>query len=194
MRTWLIWLTLLVILKAPVLVATGSPYLGYRSVVYVVAGFAGIVALSLLCLQPLLATNLLPDLRPSTSRRLHQWLGMALVSLVLVHVTGLWITSPPDVVDALLLQSPTPFSIWGVLAMWALFAAALLAAMRRKLKFAPRMWRLCHLGLVSVTVVGTVLHALLIEGAMELTTKIMICAAAVLAILWALSRQVSSSQ
>ena len=29
---------------------------------------------------------------------------------VVIHVAGLWITSPPDMIDALLFTSPTPFS------------------------------------------------------------------------------------
>jgi hypothetical protein len=47
-----------------------------------------------------------------------------LVVAVVVHVGGLWITSPPDMIDALLLTSPTPFSAFGVIAMWAIFAVA----------------------------------------------------------------------
>ena len=65
-----------------------------------------------------------------------------LVVAVVIHVAALWITSPPDVVDALLFASPTPFSAWGVIAMWAVFAAALLAALRRRLRLRPRTWRI----------------------------------------------------
>ena len=36
----------------------------------------------------------------------------------------LWITNLPDEIDGLLFASPTPFSAWGVIAMWAVFAAA----------------------------------------------------------------------
>jgi len=36
-------------------------------------------------------------------------------------------------IDALLFTSPTPFSPFGVIAMWAIFAVALLAALRRRL-------------------------------------------------------------
>jgi hypothetical protein len=66
-------------------------------------------------------------------------MGSLLVALVLVHVGGLLIASPPDAIDALLLRSPTPFSVWGVLAMWATFAAALLAALRERLAIRPRL-------------------------------------------------------
>jgi predicted ferric reductase len=90
-------------------------------------------------------------------------------------VAGLWVTSPPDMVDALLFVSPTPFSAWGVIAMWALFAAALLALLRRRLHLRFRTWRLGHTTLTSVTVLGSVVHAMLIEGTMEIMTKTALC-------------------
>ena len=72
----------------------------------------------------------------------------------LIHVGGLWITSPPDVIDALLFASPTPFSAWGVIAMWAIFVAALLAAFRRRLRLRPRTWRIAHSSAAAVVVVN----------------------------------------
>ena len=94
--------------------------------------------------------------------------------MVVVHVGGLWITSPPDMIDALLFASPTPFSPFGVIAMWAIFAVALLAAFRRRLGL--RTWRIAHMVLAAVIVVGTVLHGVLIEGAMETVSKAALCA------------------
>ena len=99
-----------------------------------------------------------------------------LVAAVLVHVGGLWITSPPDMIDALLLTSPTPFSPFGVIAMWAIFAVALLAALRRRLGLRLRTWRIAHTLLAVVIVVGSVAHGLLIEGAMETVSKAVLCA------------------
>jgi hypothetical protein len=98
------------------------------------------------------------------------------VAAVALHVLGLWLTSPPDVVDALLFRSPTPFSAWGVIAMWAVFASALLAALRRRLRLRPIVWRLCHLTLAAVIVVGGVVHAMLIEGTMGMASKAALCA------------------
>ncbi|MEL7398365.1 MAG: ferric reductase, partial [Pseudomonadota bacterium] len=94
---------------------------------------------------------------------------------VLLHVGGLWITSPPDVIDALTFRSPTPFSLWGVIAMWAIFAAALLAGLRRGLKLRVTTWRKVHTGLAAITVSGTAAHALLIEGTMETLSKVALC-------------------
>lgn len=172
-RRALVWAGLAAALLVPVVLAARSPLLAYRDGVYILAGFAGIAALGLLLLQPLLAGGYLPGLRLRLARRLHAWVGAALVLLVVAHVGGLWLTSPPDVVDALLLRSPTAFSAWGVAAMWAAFAAAGLAALRGRLR--PRAWRRGHLGLAVVVVLGTVIHALLIEGAMEPVTKAGLC-------------------
>jgi predicted ferric reductase len=95
---------------------------------------------------------------------------------VVVHVAGLWITSPPDMIDALLFTSPTPFSAFGVIAMWAIFAVALMVALRRRLRLRPRTWRIAHTLLAVVIVVGSVVHGLLIEGAMETVSKAALCA------------------
>jgi len=171
---------------APIAIAANSPFLAWRNGVYIAAGFAGILALALLFLQPLLVAGVLPGLRRIRGRRAHAWGGAALVLAIVVHVGGLWITSPPDVLDALLFASPTPFSVWGVLAMWAAFAAAALAALRRPLRLRPKHWRLGHSALVAVVVSGTVIHAVLIEGAMETVSKIALCVFAVGATLAAL--------
>ncbi|MGI9489686.1 MAG: ferric reductase, partial [Geminicoccaceae bacterium] len=98
------------------------------------------------------------------------------ITAVVAHVAGLWITSPPDVADALLFASPTPFSAWGVIAMWAIFVAALLAARRHRLR--PRAWRIAHTALVAVVVSASVVHALLIEGTMGMASKTALCALA----------------
>ena len=95
---------------------------------------------------------------------------------VVIHVAGLWITSPPDMIDALLFESPTPFSPFGVIAMWVIFAVALLAALRRRLGLRPQTWRIAHMSLAVVIVAGSVIHAMLIEGAMETVSKVVLCA------------------
>ncbi len=174
-RALLIWSGLALAIAVPVVVATRSDYLAWRDPIYIGAGFAGIIALGLMLLQPLLAGGYLPGLPPRPGRVVHRWVGAVLVGLVLIHVAGLYVTSPPDALDALLFRSPTPFSIWGVIAMWAIFAAALLAAIRHRARLGPRLWRLGHTSLVLVAVIGTVLHALFVDGAMEMITKAALC-------------------
>src|SRR5262249_4205615 len=87
----------------------------------------------------------------------------------------------PDMVDALLFTSPTPFSPFGVIAMWAIFAVALLATFRRRLGLRPRTWRIVHMVLGVVIVVGAVTHAILIEGTMETVSKAALCVLVVVA-------------
>ncbi|MEP0522127.1 MAG: ferric reductase-like transmembrane domain-containing protein [Hyphomicrobiales bacterium] len=175
-RSILIWVALTAFTAVPIVLATESPQLQWRGPIYILAGFAGILALALLLVQPLLIAGYLPGLSPMTARKIHRWIGGFLVATVALHVIGLWITSPPDVVDALLFVSPTPFSAWGVIAMWAVFVAAALAALRRVLRMRPKIWRISHTFLVAVTIIGTVVHAMLIEGTMETLSKAALCA------------------
>jgi predicted ferric reductase len=171
----LIWAALAAAICVPIAAAAASPQLEWRDPVYIIAGFAGIIALSLLLVQPLLIAGYLPGLSAYRGRRAHHWIGGALVAAVVVHVAGLWITSPPDMIDALLFTSPTPFSPFGVIAMWAIFATALLALLRRRSGLRPRTWRVAHVSLAAVIVVGSIVHGLLIEGTMETMSKVALC-------------------
>ena len=175
-KVTLIWAALAAAICVPIAAAAASPLLTWRDPVYILAGFAGIIALGLVLVQPLLIGGYLPGLSGYRGRRTHHWIGGALVVAVVVHVGGLWITSPPDMVDALLFSSPTPFSPWGVIAMWAIFAVALLAALRRRLGLRARTWRIVHMPLAIVIVAGGVVHAILIEGTMETISKAALCA------------------
>lgn len=186
MRRTLIWVSLACAVSLPSFLAAKSPLMAWRDPIYIVAGFAGILALTLLLLQPLLAIGWIPGITLKNSRRLHRWLGGAFVLSIAVHVGALWKTSPPDVIDALTFTSPTRFSDWGVIAMWAALAAASLALVRRRLK--PTTWRLGHSSLVSITAVTSILHAVLIEGPMETVTKSALCALVFCATLAALSK------
>lgn len=183
-----VWLALIAAIAVPVVAAGFSPYLAWRSLIYIAAGFAGVIGLGLLLVQPLLAARMLPGLTVMNSRMVHRWVGITLIAMIALHVGGLWITSPPDVVDALLFRSPTPFSAWGVAAMWAAFAAAALAALRSRLGWRFRLWRLAHASLALVTILGTVVHAVLIEGTMETVTKAALCGLVVFACVGALIR------
>ena len=70
--------------------------------------------------------------------------------------------------------------------MWAAFAAALLALLRRRIGL--RVWRPAHFGLVTVVVAGTVVHALLIDGTMEAISKAALAVACLAALGAALLR------
>jgi predicted ferric reductase len=168
-RAALIWAVLAAAIGVPIALAATSPYLQWRDAIYIAASFAGIAALGLLLVQPLLIAGYLPGLSA-----FHHWVGGALVVAVVIHVVGLWITSPPDMLDALLFRSPTLFSPFGVVAMWAIFAVAVLALFRRRLRL--QTWRITHLSLAAVIVGGSVVHGMLIEGTMETMSKAALCA------------------
>lgn len=174
-RRILIWAALAVAVSFPIAAAGFSPQLAWRDPIYIAAGFAGVIGLVILLLQPVLAGKMLPGVSDHQARRMHRLAGTLLILSVVVHVAGLWITSPPDVIDVLLFRSPTPFGVWGVIAMWAVFGAALLALLRRRLRLRWRLWRLGHTALALLTVVGSVVHALLIEGTMETVSKALLC-------------------
>src|SRR3954470_18776642 len=174
-KATLIWAALAAVICLPIAFAAASPLLEWRGPVYILAGFAGIIALGLVLMHPLLIGGYLPGPSAYRARRAHHWIGGALVVAVVIHVGGLWVTSPPDMIDALTFSSPTPFSPFGVIAMWAIFAVALLAALRRRLGIRPRTWRIAHTLLAIVIVAGSALHALLIEGTMETISKAALC-------------------
>lgn len=173
-KATLIWAVLAIAVGVPIAAAAASPLLAWRDPIYITAGFAGIIALGLVLIQPLLIGGYLPGLPAYRGRRVHHWIAGALVAAVVIHVVGLWITSPPDMIDALLFVSPTPFSPFGVIAMWAIFAVAVIAAFRHRLS--RRAWRLVHMALAAIIVAGGIVHCLLIEGTMETASKAVLCA------------------
>jgi predicted ferric reductase len=173
-KVTLIWVALVAAICVPIAVAALSPLLAWRGPVYILAGFAGIIALGLVLVQPLLIAGYLPGLSGYRGRRAHHWIGGTLAVAVVIHVAGLWFTSPPDMIDALFFTSPTPFSPFGVIAMWAIFAVVLLAALRRRLGL--QTWRIAHMSLAVVIVVGSVVHGMLVEGTMETMSKAALCA------------------
>lgn len=182
-RAGLIWAAIATAVVVPFIAAALSPLLAWREPLYIVACLAGVAGLGLMMFQPLLIGGFLPGFSPYHARRLHRWTGALLVAAVGVHVAGLWITSPPDVIDALLFTSPTPFSAWGVIAMWAIFAVAIMVALRQRLGLRPRTWRIAHTLLAVVIVIGTAVHSVLVEGTMETVSKVALCVLVVAATL-----------
>ena len=95
-RAILIWTAVAAALAVPIAAAAASPLLAWRAPIYIVAGFAGVVGLALLLVQPLLIGGYLPGPSAYRARRLHRWIGGLLVAAVVIHVGALWITSPQD--------------------------------------------------------------------------------------------------
>lgn len=182
----LTWIALVAAVAIPVVAASLSPLLQWRTPIYIGAGFAGILGLCVMLFQPTLAAGLLPGLSIKVSRQVHAGLGVALFLLVVIHIVGLWITSPPDVIDALLFASPTSFSVWGVIAMWCILTSAVLVFFRRKFRRHLGVWKFFHKLFAAIAVIGTAVHALKIEGAMETTSKTALCVLVVAISAWVL--------
>ena len=169
----LIWGGLAAAVFVPVVIAARSPLLQWREPIYIIAGFAGIVAMAAMFCQPLLVGGRLPGLAVRQGRQIHYVIGVVLILMVIIHVAGLWVTSPPDMLDALTFSAPTAFSTLGVFSMWLLFAAAGFASARRHIRI--RCWRMGHATCVSLGVVTAVVHAMLIEGTMGMWSKAALC-------------------
>src|SRR3569833_4183250 len=89
-RAAAIWAVLAVAIGVPMALAAASDLLPWRGPLYILAGFAGIAALGLVLVQPLLIAGYLPGLNGYRGRRMHHWIGGALAAAVVIHVAGLW--------------------------------------------------------------------------------------------------------
>ena len=68
--------------------------------------------------------------------------------------------------------------------MWAVFAAAIIGLLRKRMGARLRVWRLVHTSLVCVVVVSTVVHAVQIEGTMEQISKSVLACIVVIVLGW----------
>lgn len=184
---WLMWALTACVVLLPLVLAASSPLQSGREFTYITGALAGVLALSLLCVQPLLAAGFLPGLSTLQTRRWHQWLGVLLLLAVASHIVGLYLTSPDDMLDALLLRAPTPFSLYGVIALWAVVLTGLSAAMRSRIRLCGSRWFIIHRLLAVIVVASSVVHALMIDGTMDELSKMIVCLCVVLATVVAMS-------
>lgn len=71
-RSALIWVFLAAVILVPLVAAATNPLLAWRQPVYIAAGFAGVIAMALLLVQPLLVCGYLPGLAAQHGRRVHR--------------------------------------------------------------------------------------------------------------------------
>jgi predicted ferric reductase len=174
-RSVVAWGLLAVCVLIPVGIAATNPLQASRDALWIAGGMAGVLALALLLLQPLLAAGALPGPTVPTARRWHRWLGATVVALTGLHIVGLYLSSPEDIADALLLVAPTPFSVYGVIGLGGVVLTAALVAFRSRLGLRHASWRMLHNGLALIVVMSSIAHALLIEGAMGTVSKAVLC-------------------
>jgi predicted ferric reductase len=171
----LVWCGIAACIFIPVGIATTDPVLASRDGFWIVGGMAGVVALAILLLQPLLAWGGLPGPSRTTTRRWHRLVGTTIVVLVGLHVGALYLSSPQDMIDALMLTAPTPFSVFGVIGLGGVLLTVVLVAMRSRTGLRYASWRIVHNGLALIIVLSSIAHALLIEGAMGPLSKAALC-------------------
>ena len=162
-------------------IAVSSPLLKSRDFVHIVGGLAGVLALVLLLIQPVLATAVLKGISPVQQRRWHLRTGILLVISLLVHIGALYLTSPDDMTDALLLRSATPFSVYGVIGLWGILLTATLVTVKSRLKISSKVWKGLHVSLAVIVAIASIVHALWIQGAMGVVSKWVLSAAIVVA-------------
>lgn len=177
----LLWPAITALVVWPVVAAAIDPLQRSRDALWVVGGLAGVVALALLLLQPLLAIGNKTGLQAGSARRWHRRLGMAAGCAVMLHVVALLIYSPEDIWDALLLEAPTPFSVYGVIALWSLLVSIGLAFAARRMRLATSAWRIAHSALALLITACGGTHALMIDGTMEPISKVVLVACALVA-------------
>lgn len=177
----LLWLVVAVLAAGPFFAAVASPLLKGRDAIWVMGGLAGVAALGLLLVQPMLAVGVRAGTLPRAARIWHRWTGIAIAGLTVLHVAALYAYSPDDILDVLLFVSPTPFSVYGMIGLCGVVLTILVVALRRPLGLKPAHWRVVHSALAVVIVLAGAVHAFMIDGAMEPMSKLALCLAAVTA-------------
>jgi predicted ferric reductase len=79
------------------------------------------------------------------------------------------------------------FAVWRCGTLGAVLTA-LLAMTRLKLPMRPRSWKRLHQSIASIVVIATALHAIPIEGAMEVMSKTLLAGTIVAATVFAARR------
>jgi predicted ferric reductase len=176
MTALVVWGLVVACILVPLGIAAANPLQANRDALWIVGGMSGIVALAFLLVQPLLAAGYLPGPSLIAGRRWHRWLGIMIIVAVGLHIGGLYLSSPEDITDALLLVAPTPFSVYGVIGLCGVVLTAVLVAVRSRSGLRYASWRILHNAIALVIVISSIVHALLIEGAMGSISKAILCA------------------
>jgi predicted ferric reductase len=182
LQTWIGQGALLGFVGLPVLLAALHPLQAGREPLWVWGTLAGVLALSLMVIQVLLPTGWLNVALGESKWRWHRILGISVTGLVLAHVVGLYLYSPDDIGDALVLAAPT-YSRLGMLSLGCLLLTVALALVRHRLPLTLSDWQILH-SVLAVAVVGTaVAHALLLQGTLDGFAEGLLCGSAIVAVL-----------
>ena len=103
--------------------------------------------------------------------------------MLIVDIVALYLTSPADIADALLLRSATPFSIYGVVGFGGVLLIAALVLFRSKIPTGH--WKTIHVIIALIVVLASVIHALWIQGTMGLVSMWLLCGVILLCTMYA---------
>lgn len=174
----LLWVALALIVAMPLAASLLSPLQAGRAVPWVWGTLAGVAALSLLVVQLLLPSGWSYRALYAQNLRWHRRLGLVVTGLVVTHIGGLYLYSPDDIGDALVLQAPT-YSRLGVLAAWCMVLSVGLALARRRLPLQRDDWQIMH-STLAVAITGLAVgHVVMLEGTLDGPVEWVLCAAAV---------------
>ncbi|NJL36811.1 MAG: hypothetical protein HC899_08630 [Leptolyngbyaceae cyanobacterium SM1_4_3] len=184
LQSWPMRAVLLIFVMLPALLAALSPLQHGRAPLWILGTLAGVLSLSLIVVQVLLPTGWLNFGIGEQNFRWHRVLGISITLLVVAHILVLYLYSPDDIGDALILAAPT-YSRLGVLSATCLLISVGLALTRSKLPLTPADWQILH-SFLAVAVVGTAIaHAFLLQGTLDGFAEGLLCGSAVVAVLMA---------
>lgn len=170
-RAWRLLAAVLIVL--PLAAVAAGPNDG-RTATWVLGSLAGVLALSLLVVQ-----ILLPRSGRGLATRplsLHRVLGLVIAGGVAAHILLLYLISPDDISDALVLDAPT-YSRLGVIAAFCIGLSILLTVGRRRLRLHYSNWRILHAVLAVAIVGASYAHALMIRGPLDGPVELFLLAA-----------------
>lgn len=153
----------LVVLITPLLVSTHAGRTG--GLVLEVSLALGLIATSTLVGVIVIVSrvrSLTAGLGIEQILRVHRYLGLVVLILVLAHV-GIVLLSDPHNLELLDLLSAPPRARAATLAVLALIGLSALATLRRRLGLSYQRWRGTHLALAAVAVAGSVAHIVLLR-------------------------------
>ena len=180
-RRWLGGVAIAVLLVVPLVASILSPIGTGRSFPWIAATLAGVLAFSLLIVHMLLPTHWLYLLLRGRNLRWHRRLGVGIVALVVAHVAGLYVYSPDDIGNALVLQAAT-YSRLGVIAAWCMVLTVGLARARHRLPLSHDNWQVVH-SMLAVAITGLAVgHVVLHQGTLDGPAEWLLCIAALAAV------------
>jgi predicted ferric reductase len=98
--------------------------------------------------------------------RVHRWLGVVVLGLVLAHVAAVVIPNPSRIKHLDLLHA-SPGMRAATIATIALVLLAVTALLRRRLRLPYRFWRIVHVVLSAAAVAGGAVHVLLLNNLLQ---------------------------